>query len=52
VEAAAMVAIGTVYAFLNANTTSLKEVVFVLFSGNALRAYATTMQEIREKQDK
>ena len=52
VDAAAKVAIGTVYSYLNANTTSLKEVVFVLFGATAFRAYTTALEEFRDKQDR
>ncbi|MBI4267913.1 MAG: O-acetyl-ADP-ribose deacetylase [Chloroflexi bacterium] len=50
VALAAMVAVGTTIAFLRRNTTSLKEVVFVLFGSAAFRTYAEALKEITEKE--
>lgn len=49
VDRASRVAIDAVIAFLSQSTTSIKEVVFVLFDAQTLGAYASALREIREK---
>ncbi len=46
VDKAAEVALQTVAAFLRDNTSSLKEVVFVLFDSHTLAAYTTALNEL------
>jgi len=49
VNEAARVAIGTVIAFLIQGTTSIKEVVFVLFDARTFTAYALALREAAEE---
>ena len=50
-DRAARVAIGTVAAFLRQGVTSLREVVFVLFDSQTLRAYTSALKEIVRQGD-
>jgi O-acetyl-ADP-ribose deacetylase (regulator of RNase III) len=49
VNQASKVAIDAVITFLSQSTTSLKEVVFVLFDAQTLGAYSSALKEIGEK---
>ena len=49
VDLASKVAIDAVIAFLSQSTTSIKEVVFVLFDAQTLGTYASALKEIGEK---
>ena len=46
VEAASRVAIGAVTAFLRQSVTSIREIVFVLFDSQTLRAYSSALKEV------
>ena len=46
VDEAAKVALGTVASFLRESTTSIKEVIFVLFDSRTFEAYSSALQEI------
>lgn len=50
VEKAARVALKAVISFLREKTTSIKEVVFVLFDSRTLSTYASVLEEVRREE--
>ena len=46
VDAASRVAIGAVIAFLRQSVTSIREIVFVLFDSQTLRAYSSALKKV------
>jgi len=52
VSEASKIAISTIIAFFRQSTTSLREVVFVLFDPQTFRAYSSALEEVIKQSDK